>query len=36
MRHFPYSIIYQATAAAITIRAISHQRRRPGYWGGRR
>ena len=36
MRHFPYSIIYQATAEVITIRAISHQRRRPGYWGGRR
>ena len=36
MRHFPDSIIYQATAEAITIRAISHQRRRPGYWGGRR
>lgn len=36
MRHFPYSIIYQATAEAITIHAISHQRRRPGYWGGRR
>jgi len=36
MRHFPYSIIYQATAAAITIRAVSHQRRRPGYWTERR
>ena len=36
MRHFPYSIIYQATAETITIRAISHQRRRPGSWGGRR
>ena len=36
MRHFPYSIIYHATADAITIRAVAHQRRRPGYWGGRR
>lgn len=36
MRHFPYSIIYQATAEAITIRAVAHQRRRPGYWAGRR
>lgn len=36
MRHFPYSIVYQATDDAITIRAITHQRRRPGYWGGRR
>lgn len=36
MRHFPYSIIYQATAETITIRAVAHQRRRPGYWAGRR
>lgn len=36
MRHFPYSIIYLATAETITIRAVAHQRRRPGYWGGRR
>jgi plasmid stabilization system protein ParE len=36
LRHFPYSIIYHATAEAITIRAVAHQRRRPGYWGGRR
>lgn len=36
MRHFPYSIIYRATAEAITIHAVAHQRRRPGYWFGRR
>ena len=36
MRHFPYSIIYQATAQTITIRAVAHQRRRFGYWAGRR
>ena len=36
IRHFPYSIIYQVSADTITIRAIAHQRRRPGYWGGRR
>ena len=36
MRHFPYSIIYQATADAITIQAVAHQRRRFGYWSGRR
>lgn len=35
MRHFPYSIIYQASAEVITIRAIAHQRRRPGYWAER-
>jgi len=36
MRHFPYSIIYQAAAGTITIWAVAHQRRRPEYWGGRR
>lgn len=36
MHHFPYSIIYQATADAIIILAVAHQRRRFGYWGGRR
>jgi plasmid stabilization system protein ParE len=36
MRHFPYSIIYQAAAETITIRAVAHQRRRPRYWGGQR
>lgn len=36
MRHFLYSIIYLAAAEAITIRAGAHQRRRPGYSGGRR
>jgi len=36
MRHFPYSIIYQVSADTITIRAVAHQRRRFGYWTGRR
>ena len=36
LRHFPYSIIYQVGTEHITIRALAHQRRRPGYWGGRR
>lgn len=36
MRHFPYSIIYRATADAIVVKAVAHQRRQPGYWAGRR
>ncbi len=36
LRHFPYSIIYRFSADTITIYAIAHQRRRPGYWQGRR
>jgi plasmid stabilization system protein ParE len=36
MRHFPHSINYQVSADTITIRAVAHQRRRFGYWTGRR
>ena len=36
LRHFPYSIIYRVSADAITIHAVAHQRRRPGYWSSRR
>ena len=36
MRHFPYSIIYQVSAESVTVRAVAHQRRQPGYWTGRR
>jgi len=35
-RHFPYSLIYRLSADTISIHAIAHQRRRPGYWAGRR
>lgn len=35
-RHFPYSLIYRVSADTISIHAVAHQRRRPGYWAGRR
>ena len=35
-KHFPYSLIYRFSADTITIHAVAHQRRRPGYWAGRR
>jgi plasmid stabilization system protein ParE len=35
LRRFPYSLIYRATAAEITILVVGHQHRRPGYWRGR-
>lgn len=35
-KHFPYSLIYRLSAETISIQAVAHQRRRPGYWGGRR
>ena len=35
LRRFPYSIIYQVTAAELRIVAVAHHRRRPSYWGNR-
>lgn len=35
-KHFPYFLIYRVSADSISIHAVAHQRRRPGYWGGRR
>lgn len=32
LRHFPYSIVYLVAEEQVTIVAIAHQRRRPGYW----
>lgn len=36
LRRFPYSIIYQPIVDEIRIIAVAHQRRRPGYWAGRK
>ncbi|MFB3820344.1 MAG: type II toxin-antitoxin system RelE/ParE family toxin, partial [Candidatus Methylomirabilales bacterium] len=33
---FPYSIVYREDAESIVIVAVAHQRRRPGYWRGRK
>jgi len=33
---FPFTIPYQITAEEITILALAHTRRRPGYWSRRR
>ncbi|MEW6688102.1 MAG: type II toxin-antitoxin system RelE/ParE family toxin [Pseudomonadota bacterium] len=33
---FPYSIVYRHDPDFILIVAVAHQRRRPGYWRGRR
>lgn len=35
-RHFPYFLIYRFSTDIIIIHAVAHQRRRPGYWAGRR
>jgi len=33
---FPYSLIYRIEGNRIVVLALHHQRRRPGYWVGRR
>lgn len=33
---FPFSIVYRRNADSLTIIAIAHHRRRPGYWAKRR
>lgn len=36
LHDYPYSLIYRAMPDAVTIVAIAHHSRRPGYWAGRR
>lgn len=36
VRRFPFSIVYAVEAEAIVVVAVSHQRRRPEYWKGRK
>ena len=33
---YPFDLIYRETQDSIVIVALAHQRRRPGYWVGRR
>lgn len=32
LRHFPFLIVYLLSESQITIVAVAHGRRRPGYW----
>ena len=32
LRRFPYTIHYEVAASLVTVLAVAHQRRRPGYW----
>ncbi len=36
LKHFPYFLIYRFSGDTVSIHSVAHQRRRPGYWGGRR
>ena len=35
LRRFPYSLVYQVKAQEFQVIALTHQRRRPGYWKNR-
>ncbi len=36
LHKFPYSVYYEEFVDRIWVAAVGHQRRRPGYWHGRR
>lgn len=36
LRRFPYSVIYRIKGEELHVIALAHQRRRPGYWSGRK
>ena len=33
---FPFAVIYRTRESTLRILAVAHQRRRPGYWKGRK
>lgn len=35
LRHFPYTVMYEVLGRTVAVFAVSHQRRRPGYWQDR-
>ena len=32
LRHFPYAVFYEILGSTVTVLAVAHQRRKPGYW----
>jgi len=32
LKRFPYSVVYEVNAMTITVLAVAHHRRKPGYW----
>lgn len=32
LRRFPYALVYRAVGAGIVVVALTHHKRRPGYW----
>ena len=36
LKRFPYTLVYRVAGETITVIAVAHQSREPGYWDGRR
>ncbi len=36
MRRFPFNVVYRIDTDVMTILAVAHQRRKPGYWSVRK
>ena len=36
IHRFPFYVLYRSQAKEVTIVAVAHRRRRPGYWVGRK
>lgn len=32
LKRFPYSVLYEVETATVTVLAVAHHRRKPGYW----
>ena len=32
LHRFPYSVIYEVLGSTVTVLAMAHHRRKPGYW----
>ena len=35
LKHFPYTVRYEIAGSDVTVLAVAHQRREPGFWGRR-
>lgn len=35
LKHYPYTLVYSVQADVLSIVAVAHQSRAPGYWQGR-
>jgi plasmid stabilization system protein ParE len=35
LKHFPFTLRYEIAGSEVTVLAVAHQRRKPGYWDRR-